>query len=127
MIQLGYLRAKTGLTQKEFGEKLGVKSGTIAKYEKGGTPPPTLLKLIRYEFSEHLEGEGLEMEIRDEFPRPSWEEYEQCQNEKSELSLQLKQLKEFKNKVILLEREKKSLREQNDELQLKLQAHNIKY
>ncbi|MDT0689345.1 short coiled-coil protein [Salegentibacter sp. F188] len=48
------LRAKTGLSQKEFGARLGLTSQSITKFEAGGKVTDTVKKLIRYEFSQHL-------------------------------------------------------------------------
>lgn len=48
------LRSKTGLSQKEFGTRLGVTSQSITKYEAGGKITETIKKLIRYEFAEYL-------------------------------------------------------------------------
>lgn len=48
------LRELTNLSQKEFGERIGVKYQTILLYEKGKNVPETVQKLIRYEFAKFL-------------------------------------------------------------------------
>lgn len=50
------LRKKTGLTQTEFGNILGVGLQTIQKYEYGEREPtPTILKLINFVFADYIE------------------------------------------------------------------------
>lgn len=52
------LRRKSGLTQTEFGNKLGLSLTTIQKYEAGDrNPTETLKKLISYVFAEYIEPE----------------------------------------------------------------------
>ena len=48
------LRSKTGLSQKAFGERLGLTSQSITKFEAGGKITKSIQKLIRYEFAEYL-------------------------------------------------------------------------
>ena len=49
------LRAKTNLSQKEFGERICVKGQTVQKYESGERNiPESIQKLIQYEFAEYL-------------------------------------------------------------------------
>lgn len=48
------IREKTGLSQKEFGLRLGLTSQSITKYEAGYNVSETVKKLIRYEFAEFL-------------------------------------------------------------------------
>ena len=49
------LREKINLTQREFGERLGVQPQTVLKWEKGDRKVPEgAQKLIRYEFAEYL-------------------------------------------------------------------------
>jgi len=49
------LRQKTELSQKEFGERIGLKGQSILLYEKGERKiTDTVKKLIRYEFAEFL-------------------------------------------------------------------------
>lgn len=48
------LRELTGFTQKEFGERLGLTSQSITKYESGANVSETVKRLIRYEFSRWL-------------------------------------------------------------------------
>ncbi len=48
------LRSKTGLSQKDFGSRLGLTSQSITKFEAGGNITASIKKLIRYEFAEYL-------------------------------------------------------------------------
>ena len=48
------LRARTGLSQKDFGSRLGLTSQSITKFEAGGNITASIQKLIRYEFAEYL-------------------------------------------------------------------------
>lgn len=50
--QIKEIRQKHGLSQQEFGARLGVTHAHISKIESGKeNPSETLLRLIRYEFS----------------------------------------------------------------------------
>lgn len=56
------LRSRTGLSQKDFGSRLGLTSQSITKFEAGGNITDSITKLIRYEFAEYLpEEERLSM------------------------------------------------------------------
>jgi transcriptional regulator with XRE-family HTH domain len=56
------LRSRTGLSQKDFGSRLGLTSQSITKFEAGGNITDSIKKLIRYEFAEYLpEEERLSM------------------------------------------------------------------
>ena len=49
------LRSKTGLSQKKFGERLGLQGQSILLYEKEERKvPASIQKLIRYEFAKYL-------------------------------------------------------------------------
>ncbi len=48
------LREKTKLSQKAFGEALGLSPQSILNYEAGKNVPETVKKLVRYEFAEYL-------------------------------------------------------------------------
>lgn len=48
------LRKNIGLSQREFGERLGLTSQSITKYESGAKVSSSVEKLIRYEFAEFL-------------------------------------------------------------------------
>ncbi len=48
------LRSRTGLSQKDFGSRLGLTSQSITKFEAGGNLTDSIRKLIRYEFAEYL-------------------------------------------------------------------------
>jgi transcriptional regulator with XRE-family HTH domain len=66
------LRLLTGLSQREFGERLGLTSQSITKYESGSNVSNTVKKLIRYEFSRYLpEDEKLQIPAlhKDEEPK----------------------------------------------------------
>lgn len=127
MIKIASLRAMTGLSQKAFGERLGLKSGAIAKYERNDVIPPPVLKLIQYEFNEFLEEDGLEFKVRDPDFGPSSEEVQNYNDTIAELWLENKELLQFKNKYNWLLKEKETLVKHNEELQLKLQKNGIKY
>lgn len=45
------IRANAGLTQEQFAEKLGLKRNTIATYESGKEPMPTVIVSICREFN----------------------------------------------------------------------------
>lgn len=51
------LRSKTGLSQKDFGSRLGLTSQSITKFEAGGNLTASIKKLICYEFAEFLSEE----------------------------------------------------------------------
>ena len=45
--RIKYLRKQLGLTQEEFGEKLGIKGNTVTGYERGSrTPSESLINYI---------------------------------------------------------------------------------
>lgn len=55
--QIKEIRQKYGLSQQEFGSRLGVTHAHISKIESGKeNPSETLLKLIQYEFNVKVEG-----------------------------------------------------------------------
>lgn len=65
--RIASLRKEMGLTQKQFGERIGVQRGTVANYERGrNIPNETVLLMICREFGvrrEWLEsGEGEKFE-----------------------------------------------------------------
>lgn len=65
--RIASLRKEMGLTQKQFGEQIGVQRGTVANYERGrNIPNETVLLMICREFGvrrEWLEtGEGEKFE-----------------------------------------------------------------
>lgn len=53
-MDIKYLREKTNLSQRAFGERLGLSPQSILNYEAGKNVPESIQKLIRYEFAEHL-------------------------------------------------------------------------
>ena len=48
------LRKKTNLSQKAFGEDLGLSPQSILNYEAGSNVPESINKLIRYVFAKYL-------------------------------------------------------------------------
>ena len=69
--RIASLRKEMGLTQKQFGERIGVQRGTVANYERGrNIPNETVLLMIcrefgvRREWLETGEGEKLEKNSR---------------------------------------------------------------
>lgn len=53
------LRSLTGLSQKDFGERIGLRPQSIMKYEKEiREVPDTVKRLLRYEFAEYLPEES---------------------------------------------------------------------
>lgn len=100
------LREKTGLSQKDFGARLGLTSQSITKFEAGGNITETVKKLIRYEFSQFLpEGEGLEI-------RADHQLYEKLKEENEVLQKRVKDL----------ERDKEDLKKDKEMLQLHIQT-----
>ena len=84
------LRTKTGLTQKAFGERLGLTSQSITKLEAGGNITDTLKKLIRYEFAEYLpENERLTATVGNGNATAENETINQLQRENEELKKRL--------------------------------------
>lgn len=62
--RIGQLRKSLGLTQKQFGEKIGVQRGTVTNYELGRNIPTETVRLmiskiygVRREWLETGEGE----------------------------------------------------------------------
>ena len=49
-----FLRKKKGLSQREFGEKLGVNRGNIATYEKESNAPDSVKQALAEEFGVNL-------------------------------------------------------------------------
>ena len=65
--RIASLRKEMGLTQKQFGERIGVQRGTVANYERGrNIPNETVLLMICREFGVRREcletGEGEKFE-----------------------------------------------------------------
>ncbi len=57
------LRLKTGLSQREFGERLGLTSQSITKYEGGAKISTSVQRLIKYEYAKYLpENERLKID-----------------------------------------------------------------
>jgi len=80
------LREKSGLTQTEFGKRIGVQYQTVLLYEKGGKVPETVKKLIQYEFGKFLpEEEQLSSDLETEYSRESSLEIKRFQERIAEL------------------------------------------
>ena len=121
-MNIRHLRSKAGLTQKEFGERLGVQSQTILKYEKNERKiPQTILKLIQYEFAEYLEGEGLKVKIREEDTRPTWEMFSEISEENHKLKGYKDQVNKLKVEVNRLNNLKDNNNRDYKELEQKLE------
>ena len=82
------LRKTLGLTQKQFGEKIGVQRGTVTNYELGRNIPTETVRLmicrvygVRREWLETGEGEMFEKKSRYEQAWEMSEEYLDNENE----------------------------------------------
>jgi len=64
------LREKTGLSQKAFGERLGLSPQSILNYEAGKNVPESIQKLIRFEFEDDLQEKGRLIAKRDNMATP---------------------------------------------------------
>ena len=68
--RIASLRKEMGLTQKQFGERIGVQRGTVANYERGrNIPNETVLLMICREFG--VRREWLETGEGDKFEKNS--------------------------------------------------------
>lgn len=107
------LRSKTGLSQKEFGKRLGLTSQSITKFEGGGKITETVQKLIRYEFAEYLPAEErLTAGVAAGTAPAHSRELEQCLEEKTALQDQLKELPHLQEQNQLLKRTVELLEDQ---------------
>ena len=87
--RIASLRKEMGLTQKQFGERIGVQRGTVANYERGrNIPNETVLLMICREFGvrrEWLEtGEGEMFEKKSRYEQ-AWEMSEEYLNNENEM------------------------------------------
>ena len=80
--RIAVLRKNLGLTQKQFGEQIGVQRGTIANYELGRNIPTETVRLmicrvygIRREWLETGEGEIFDKKTRYDQIREMSDEY----------------------------------------------------
>ena len=107
------LRAKTGLSQRKFGERLGLQGQSILLYEKEERKiPESIQKLIRYEFAEYLpEEERL-------YPKTS----ETATEDATAVATVKEENEALKKKVVELERDKEDLRRDKEMLQLHIQT-----
>ena len=85
------LRAKTGLSQRKFGEKLGLQGQSILLYEKEERKiPESVQKLISYVFAEYLpENERLTATVGNGNATAENETINQLQRENEELKKRL--------------------------------------
>lgn len=96
------LRERTGLSQKDFGSRLGLTSQSITKFEAGGNVTETVRRLIRYEFSQFLpEGEGLGVGANDEALKRLGAENEKLQQRVEDLERDKEDLKKDKEMLQL--------------------------
>lgn len=105
------LRAKLNLTQKEFGERIGMQQQTILKYERGERNIPLNVQLlIRYMFAEHLpEKERLYQNL-------------DIQTEVEEIEELKKQNEQLLERIKELERREKGLEKDKEMLQLHIET-----
>ena len=86
--RIGQLRKSLGLTQKQFGEKIGVQRGTVTNYELGRNIPTETVRLmiskiygVRREWLETGEGEMFKKKNRYEQAWDMSEKYLKDENE----------------------------------------------
>ena len=86
--RIGQLRKSLGLTQKQFGEKIGVQRGTVTNYELGRNIPTETVRLmickiygVRRECLETGEGEMFKKKNRYEQAWDMSEKYLKDENE----------------------------------------------
>lgn len=86
--RIAVLRKTLGLTQKQFGEQIGVQRGTIANYELGRNIPTETVRLmicrvygVRREWLETGEGEIFDKKTRYDQIREMSEEYMRGEND----------------------------------------------
>ena len=86
--RIAVLRKTLGLTQKQFGEQIGVQRGTIANYELGRNIPTETVRLmicrvygIRREWLETGEGEIFDKKTRYDQIREMSDEYMKDESE----------------------------------------------
>lgn len=86
--RIGQLRKSLGLTQKQFGEKIGVQRGTVTNYELGRNIPTETVRLmickvygVRRKWLETREGEMFEQKTRYEQAWDMSEKYLSNENE----------------------------------------------
>lgn len=86
--RIGQLRKSLGLTQKQFGEKIGVQRGTVTNYELGRNIPTETVRLmiskiygVRREWLETGDGEMFKKKNRYEQAWDMSEKYLKDENE----------------------------------------------
>ncbi len=115
MLNIKKLRSDANLTQKEFGEKIGLnRYQTISKYEKDPESiPVTVQKLIRYEFAEFLPEEERLAVATASHP---------TQSQDSPLQELKAENEQLKKRVADLEQDKEDLRKDKEMLQLHIKT-----
>lgn len=108
------LRSETGLSQKEFGLRLGLTSQSITKFEAGGKLTDTVKKLISYEFAEFLPEEERMFSKSTAGENALKEEIKKLELEKTELQHQVEEIPHLKEQISLLKRNIQSLEDQVD-------------
>lgn len=98
------LRAKTGLSQKEFGARLGLTSQSITKFEAGGTLTDTVKKLISYEFAEFLPANERGAKLQSPVSPEDLETSQKLRLENEDLKAALKDAEHLKEHNLLLKR-----------------------
>ncbi|QED37989.1 helix-turn-helix transcriptional regulator [Antarcticibacterium arcticum] len=108
------LRSKIGLSQKEFGSRLGLTSQSITKFEAGGKLTETVKKLISYEFAEFMPEEERLFSKSTAGENALKEEIKKLELERTELQHQVEQIPHLKEQISLLKRNIQSLEDQVD-------------
>ncbi len=99
------LRAKTGLSQRKFGDRLGLQGQSILLYEKEERKiPEYILKLIRYEFAEYLSEDERLISVGNQGTIEENEEFQKLKNENEDLKATAKDAEHLKEHNLLLKR-----------------------
>lgn len=106
------LRSETGLSQKEFGLRLGLTSQSITKFEAGGKLTDTVKKLICYEFAEFLPEEERSFSKSTYGENVLKEEIEKLKVKRTELLHEVEEIPHLKEQISLLKRNIESLEDQ---------------
>lgn len=99
------LRAKTGLSQRKFGDRLGLQGQSILLYEKEERKiPESIQKLIRYEFAEFLSEDERLSSGDNHGAIFKNEEISELRNENEDLKARVKDAEHLKEHNLLLKR-----------------------
>lgn len=111
------LRKDADLTQREFGERLGVQSQTILKYEKEERKiPESIQKLIRYEFAEFLP-ENVRLVSKDAAKRIT-QDYAEVEKLKRELDMARMKAEKAESLQQMVDMQNKTIQLMEDQIQL---------